>query len=124
MEVVKLVCAFDVGRAINPAFVEGQVTGGEVMGMGYALTEGLVTREGRVCNPNFRDYRLLRACDVPEIDVTLVESNEPTGPFGAKGIGEAINVGTASAIGNAIYHAVGVRVTELPITQEKILEEL
>ena len=124
VSIVKLVCAFDVGKAINPAHVEGQIIGGELMGIGYALTEGLVIRDGKVLNNNFTDYRILRACDVPEIDVIIVESNEPTGAFGAKGIGEATNVGTSSAIANAIYDAVGVRVKELPITQEKILEEL
>ncbi len=124
VHIVKLVCAFDVGKAINPAHVEGQITGGELTGIGYALTEGLVTKEGRVLNNNFTDYRILRTCDVPEIDVIIVESNEPTGPFGAKGVGEATNAGTASAIANAIYDAVGVRVKELPITQEKILDGL
>ena len=124
VRVMKLVGAFDVGRAINPAHVEGQITGGEVMGIGYALTEGLVIRDGRILNNNFTDYRILRACDVPEIDAIIVESNEPTGPFGAKGLGEATMVSTASAIANAIYDAIGVRVRELPITQERVLEEL
>jgi len=124
VSVVKLVCAFDVGKAINPAHVEGQITGGGVMGIGYALTEGLVTRDGKVLNNNFTDYRILRACDVPDIDTIVIESDEPTGAFGAKGVGEATQVGIASAIANAIYDAVGVRVKELPITQEKILEGL
>jgi len=124
VSIVKLVCAFDVGRAINPAHVEGQISGGGVMGIGYALTEGLVIRDGKVLNNNFTDYRILRACDVPEIYLIIVESNEPTGAFGAKGVGEATNVGIAAAIANAIYDAVGVRVKELPITQEKILEGL
>ena len=124
VSIVKLVSAFDVGRAINPAHVEGQITGGGLMGIGYALTEGLVIRDGRILNNNFTDYRILRACDVPEIDAIIVESNEPTGAFGAKGLGEATMVSTASAIANAIYDAIGVRVKELPITQERVLEEL
>jgi len=124
VHVVKVVGAFDVGKAINPARVEGQITGGQLMGIGYALTEGLMLKDGRVLNDNFTDYRILRACDAPEIDAIIVESNEPTGAFGAKGVGEATMVGTASAIANAIYDAVGVRAKELPITQERILEEL
>ena len=94
------------------------------MGIGYALTEGLLIEDGRILNDNFTDYRILRACDVPEIGTVIVESDEPTGPFGAKGLGEATMVCTASAIANAIYDAVGVRVKELPITQEKVLEGL
>ena len=121
---IRNVGAFDVGRAINPGHVVGQIIGGEVMGTGYALTEGLVTVEGRICNNNFTDYRILRACDIPEIEAIIVESHEPSAAFGAKGVGEITNVGTASAIANAIYDAVGVRMTELPITQEKVLEAL
>lgn len=94
------------------------------MGIGYALTEGLIIKDGRILNNNFTDYRILRACDAPEIDAIIVESNEPTGAFGAKGVGEATMVGTAAAIANAIYNAVGIRAKELPITQERILEEL
>ena len=124
VRIVKLVNAFDVGRAINPAHVEGQIIGGGVMGIGYALTEGLITRDGKVLNNNFADYRILRACDVPQIDGIIVESNEPTGPFGAKGVGEATMVGTAAAVANAIYDAIGVRMKELCITQEKVLEGL
>ena len=124
VHVVKLVGAFDVGRAINPAHVEGQIIGGEAMGIGYALTEGLILEDGKIMNNNFTDYRILRACDVPQIDAIIVESNEPTGPFGAKGLGEATMVGTAAAIANAIYDAIGVRMKELCITQEKILEAI
>ena len=124
VRLIKMVCAFDVGRAINPAHVEGQITGAGAMGAGYALTEGLITRDGKICNSNFTDYRILRACDAPDINAIIVESNEPTGAFGAKGVGEATNVGTAAAIANAIYNAVGIRVKELPITQEKVLEGL
>ena len=124
VRVLKLVGAFDVGKAINPAHVEGQIIGGGVMGIGYALTEGLITKDGRILNDNFADYRILRSCDVPELDGIIVESNEPTGPFGAKGVGEATMVGTAAAIANAIYDAVGVRIKELCITPEKILEGL
>jgi xanthine dehydrogenase molybdenum-binding subunit len=121
VRVLKLTGAYDVGRAIHPDSVRGQITGGGVMGMGWALTEDLLIKEGRVLNSNFADYRLLRSCDVPELEAIIVESNEPTGPFGAKGIGEAGMVCVASAVTNAIYHATGVRIKDLPATPEKIL---
>lgn len=124
VRVLKLTGAYDVGRAINPAFVKGQITGGVVMGTGWALTEELVIRDGKIVNSNFADYRLLRACDVPPLEPIIVESLEPTGPFGAKGIGEAGMVCVASAISNAIAHAIEVRLKELPITPEKILHAL
>ena len=124
VNVLKLTSAFDVGRAINPDLVKGQITGGGVMGMGFALTEDLLVEDGRILNSSFGDYRLLRACDVPEIVPIIVESNEPTGPFGAKGIGEGCMVNVASAISNAICHATGVRLTALRMTPEAILQGL
>ena len=124
VRVLKLTAAYDVGRAINPELVKGQITGGGVMGIGWALTEELLIKDGRILNGNFADYRLLRACDVPELESIIIESNEPTGPFGAKGVGEGSMVCVASAIANAIYNAVGVRMNELCITQEKILQAL
>jgi xanthine dehydrogenase molybdenum-binding subunit len=124
VKVIKMVFAFDVGKAINPAHVEGQILGGEMQGVGYALTEDLIMNSGKICNSNFTDYRVLRACDIPDFDIIIVESNEPTGAFGAKGIGEATNAGTAAAIANAIYDATGVRIMTLPITQEKVLKGL
>jgi xanthine dehydrogenase molybdenum-binding subunit len=124
VKVLKLTSAFDVGRAINPDLVEGQIIGGAVMGMGFALTEDLLLRDGRILNSSLADYRLLRACDVPEIVPIIVESNEPTGPFGAKGIGEGCMVNVASAISNAICHATGVRLTDLCMTPDSILQGL
>jgi len=124
VRVAKLVGAFDVGKAINPANVEGQITGGAVMGIGWTLTEELLLKEGRVLNDSFKDYRILRACDVGEIVPIIVESSEPTGPFGAKGVGEGTMVGVAPAVANAIYDAIGARMKELCITPEKILEAL
>jgi len=121
VNVLKLTSAFDVGRAINPDLVKGQIIGGAVMGLGFALTEELQVEDGRILNSSFGDYRLLRACDVPEIVPIIVESDEPTGPFGAKGIGEGCMVNVASAVSNAICHASGVRLTELSITPEAIL---
>ena len=124
VNVLKLTSAFDVGRAINPALVKGQIIGGAAMGIGFALTEGLLVVDGRILNSSFTDYRLLRACDVPEIVPIIVESHEPTGPFGAKGIGEGCMVNVASAISNAICHATGARLTQLNMTPEAILKQL
>ena len=121
VRVTRLTGAFDVGKAINPDFVEGQITGGGVMGIGWALSEDLIIEKGRILNGSFTDYRLLRSIDVPKLDSIIVESYEPTGPFGAKGVGEGSMVCVASAIANAVYDAVGVRIKDLPITPEKIL---
>ncbi len=124
VKVLKLTSAFDVGRAINPELVKGQIIGGGVMGIGFALTEDLLIEDGRVLNSGFTDYRLLRSCDVPEIVPIIVESHEPTGPFGAKGVGEGCMVNVAAAIASAIYDATGVRLTELPMSPEAILQGL
>ncbi|MDP6657688.1 MAG: xanthine dehydrogenase family protein molybdopterin-binding subunit [Nitrospinaceae bacterium] len=124
VRVLKLVCAKDVGRAINPMAVEGQIEGGVQMGLGYALSEELVVEEGRVMNPNFVDYRLFTAADMPEIENILIESVDPEGPFGAKGIGEMGSSCVAAAVVNAIYDAVGVRLTHPPMTPERVLAAL
>jgi xanthine dehydrogenase molybdenum-binding subunit len=124
VRVLRLVCANDVGRAINPMAVEGQIEGGAQMGLGYALTEELIVREGRVLNPHFLDYRLFTAADMPAIETIIVETDDPGGPFGAKGVGEMGGTPTAAAIANAIYAAVGVRLTELPMTPERVLAAL
>lgn len=124
VKVTNLTSAYDVGKAISPEMVKGQIVGGSIMGIGYTLTEGLQYENHRMVNPNFTDYRILRSCDIPELDPIIVESNEPTGPFGAKGIGEGSMVNVASAISNAICHATGVRLTDLCITPESILKGL
>ena len=121
IKILKYVAAHDVGRAINPMLLEGQVYGGATMGIGYALTERLILQNGKVMNPNFLDYKMLTAKDVPNIEPIVIETNDQFGPFGAKGIGEPGLVPTAPAIANAIYDAVGVRIKELPITPEKVL---
>lgn len=122
--VLDYVAAHDVGRAINPLLLEGQVYGGVVMGLGYALTEEVVVRDGKNMNANFRDYKLFTAKDAIRIKAPVVETYDEYGPFGAKGIGEPGCVPTAPAIANAIYDAVGVRITTLPITPEKVLAAL
>jgi len=114
----------DIGKALNPKLCEGQVEGGVVQGMGYALSEDYFWEKGKVLNPNFTDYKIPISHDIPEIHSFWVETNEPAGPFGGKGIGEAAMNPTAVAIANAVYNAVGVRVKELPLTSEKILKAI
>lgn len=122
--VLNYVAAHDVGRAINPLLLEGQVYGGVIMGLGYALTEEVILKDGETMNANFRDYKLFTAKDAIKIKAPVVETYDEYGPFGAKGIGEPGCVPTAPAIANAIYDAVGVRITDLPITPERVLAAL
>jgi CO/xanthine dehydrogenase Mo-binding subunit len=124
IKILNYVAAHDVGRAINPMLLEGQVYGGVTMGVGYALTEQLILHKGEVMNPNFRDYKLLTCKDRIPVKTVVVETQDPDGPFGAKGIGEPGCVPTAPAIANAIYDAIGVRIKDLPITPEKIVAAL
>ncbi|MEW6661599.1 MAG: xanthine dehydrogenase family protein molybdopterin-binding subunit [Bacillota bacterium] len=124
VEVLRVVAAHDVGRAINRAGVEGQVAGGVVQGMGYALMEEVNLDRGRMQNPSFAKYLIPTVMDAPAVETIIVEAAEPSGPYGAKGIGEPALIPAAPAILNAIYNAVGVRITELPATPEKILQAL
>ena len=124
VRVERITAAHDVGKVINAMGIEGQVEGGVVMGMGYATTEDLVVEEGVVKNPNFTDYKLVTAPETPEIDMIFIESNDPEGPAGAKGIGEAPAICTAAAIANALYNATGVRFYDLPFTPENVLRHL
>ena len=121
VQILKYVAAHDVGKAINPLLLEGQVYGGVMMGLGYALTEQVILEKGENMNPNFRDYKILTAKDVVPIDAPVLETYDEDGPYGAKGIGEPGCVPTAPAVANAIYDAIGVRINELPITPERIL---
>jgi xanthine dehydrogenase molybdenum-binding subunit len=126
VKVLRYVAAHDVGRAINPTIVENQICGAIVMGIGYALTEKLIYNEEGTCvTPDYMDYKLCGIMDVPEeIIPILVESGEPTGPFGGKGIGEHALNPVAGVIANAIYNAIGVRINQLPMTPEKIVARL
>jgi CO/xanthine dehydrogenase Mo-binding subunit len=111
----------DAGRAINPLGVEGQMQGGAVQSLGFALTEGLdFAEDGRLVNPSLLDYRKLTAADVPPIETIIVEVPCPAGPFGARGVGEPPIVPAPAAIANAIRDATGVRLTELPLTPERV----
>jgi len=120
VRVLKLVSAQDVGKAINPMLLEGQMEGGMMMGMGFALLEKLQLVEGRVMNPSFLDYKMPTVMDMPEMEAVLVESDEKAGPYGAKGIGEAGLIPTAAAICNAVTDALGQRLYELPMDPESV----
>jgi xanthine dehydrogenase molybdenum-binding subunit len=121
IKILKYVAAHDIGKAINPLLLEGQVYGGVMMGVGYALTEQILSEKGQNMNPNFRDYKILTAKDVVPIEAPVLETYDEDGPYGAKGIGEPGCVPTAPAIANAIYNAIGVRIKDLPITPERVL---
>lgn len=122
--VLKIVAAHDVGKAINPQMVEGQIEGGCVMGLGYALMEEVVVEEGTIVNPGFSNYLIPTMEDAPAITSLIVEEQEESGPFGAKGVGEPPLIPTAPAILNAVSNALGVCITTLPLTPEKILAAL
>ena len=126
VEVLRVAAAHDLGRAINSMLSEGQIEGGVVQAIGYALTEEIVfDNQGKITNPNFGDYRIYTALDAAiPVKSFFVEPIDPKGPFGAKGLGECTMIPTPPAIANAIYDAVGVRIKELPITPEKILKLL
>lgn len=124
VKILKYIAAHDVGRAINPMLLDGQVYGGAAMGVGYALTERLILDKGEVMNPNFRDYKLLTAKDVIPIEPVIIETIDESGPYGAKGIGEPGLVPSAPAIANAVYDAIGVRIKDLPMTPERILKAI
>jgi CO/xanthine dehydrogenase Mo-binding subunit len=123
VKVLKIVAAHDLGRAINPLTAENQIEGGAIQGMSFGLSEDQIYDKatGICVNPNHLNYKLLTIKDVPEIVPIMVESVDKYGPFGAKGIGEPPYSPPAPAIANAIYNAVGVRCSELPITNRAIL---
>ena len=120
VEVIKIIATCDVGKAINPVLVEGQIEGGVVMGLGYALMEELVLDKGVPKNPSLQDYLIPTALDVPPILSACVEHPNIFGPFGAKGIGEMPSIPTAPAITNAIANAIGVRIYDLPAHPERV----
>ena len=124
VQVLGIWAAHDVGRAINPRGVEGQIEGGIVQGLGQALMEDYQLDKGHTRTHGFAKYILPTSLDIPQIHSVLVEDRDPASPLGAKGIGEPALVPTVPAIMNAIYDAVGVRITSLPATPEKILAAL
>lgn len=125
VEVVEAWAAHDVGRAINPGAVEGQIQGGLVQGFGFALIEELLWDDGRLVNPTMMDYKVPGAMDVPyEIHPIILQDPEKTGPFGARGVGEIPLNLVAPAVCNAIEHAIGRKVTTIPATGERVLRAM
>jgi CO/xanthine dehydrogenase Mo-binding subunit len=122
--VSKSIAAHDVGRAINPLAVEGQIQGGSTQGLGYALMEEFVVEKGITQTPSLSEYLIPTSVDFPTTEVVILESGTGVGPFGAKGIGEPALTPAAPAVANAVADAIGVRIYDLPITPEKVLEAL
>ena len=124
VKVTKIVSVHDVGTVINPLTHQGQIEGGVIQGLGYALMEELTTEEGRISSLSLGDYKLPTIQDLPELVTRLIGSPSGPAPYDSKGIGESSNVPVAAAIANAVEDAVGVRITDLPITAEKVLAAL
>lgn len=125
VKVVNTATAHDCGRALNPMAVEGQLEGSIHMALGYVLSEEVkFDDKGNMLNPNYQDYKILSALDMPPVDSIVVHTDDIHGPFGGKEAGEGLTIPTAPAIHNAIYDAVGVSIKDLPITPEKILRAL
>jgi CO/xanthine dehydrogenase Mo-binding subunit len=124
VEVLKFVASFDVGQAINCLSAEGQLEGGSVCGLGYALLEDLKIEEGKTITSALDTYLLPTAMDTPDVQTVIIESGGGVGPFGAKGIGEPSSTSGAPAIANAVADAIGVQITQLPITPERVLRAL
>ncbi len=120
----RIYAAHDVGKAINPAGIEGQVEGGSTQGIGWATMEDLQFVQGRITTPNLSTYLLPTALDSADVETVIVEKPEPEGPWGAKGIGEPSIIPTAAAVANAVSAAIGVPMNEIPLTPEKILIRL
>ncbi len=124
VDITRMVSAYDCGHPINPNVVEGTLQGGATMGLGAALMEGVIWRDGQPLNPSFLDYRLATAVDTPSVEVMLVETDDPGGPYGAKEVGQGSLQAAAPAVGNAIFAGIGGAIKDLPITPEKVLEAM
>ncbi len=120
----RFVTAHDVGAILNPLMHQGQVEGGVIQGLGYALMEELLTEEGHISTLSFGDYKIPTSADIPELVTVLVEGNNGPAPYRSKGIGESANIPVAAAIANAVADAIGIPVTSLPLTAEKALRAL
>ena len=120
----KIITSHDIGAILNPLNHQGQVEGGVIQGLGYALMEEITTQDGRISSLSLGDYKIPTIQDIPELETVLVESKSGPAPYDSKGIGESSNVPVAGAIANAVHDAIGVRITDLPITAEKVLNAL
>ena len=124
VKVLGFTSAHDIGRVINPLLAEGQVEGGVAQGIGWTLLEDVVFKGGELLTRDFTDYKIFTSMDSVPVESLWVETDDPHGPFGAKGFSEAANIPTAPAVANAVFAAVGVRLNHLPLTPEKILQAL
>ena len=124
VRVINVISANDVGKAINPLGLQGQIEGGVIMGVGHALTEKFIVDEGRVITDRMARYRMPSIKQTPEIISIVVEHPTRDGPYGAKGVGELTIIPTIPAITNAIFNACGVRVKRLPVDQDWLAREL
>ena len=125
VDVIRYTAVQDAGRAIHPSYVEGQMQGGAVQGIGWALNEEYVFGDdGKLQNPGFLDYRIPVASDVPMIDTVIVEVPNPNHPYGVRGVGEVPIVPPIPAVVNAVYAATGVRYRDLPLSPPKVLSGL
>ena len=124
VKVNRIVTAHDVGTILNPVTHQGQIEGGVVQGLGYALMEEMKTEDGRVSTLSLGEYKIPTMMDIPQLTTVLLESPSGPAPFNGKGIGESSNIPVAAAVANAVHDAVGVRIMDLPITAEKVLSAL
>jgi CO/xanthine dehydrogenase Mo-binding subunit len=124
IEVMNVYTALDVGKAINPQNVEGQIEGGTVQGLGMAVMEDQVIDKGITINADMTNYLVPSIYDIPKFESVLIENEDSDGPFGSKGVGEPTLIAASPAVANAVYDAIGVRIKSLPISPEKILDAL
>jgi xanthine dehydrogenase molybdenum-binding subunit len=124
VRVLRVIAANDVGKAINPLGLEGQMEGGVMMGLGNALTEEFIVEDGQVFTDRMARYRVPSIIFTPEITTIVVEHPTKSGPYGAKGVGEIVSIPTTPAITNAVYNAVGIRIDRLPVDQAEIIRKL
>ncbi len=124
IKLIRVASAHDVGQAINPMALTSQIQGGIMMGLGYALWEGLLFEDGTITNGSFADYKIATARDIPNAVPIVVEKNYAAEPYGAKGIGEMAVFGIAPAVANAVARAIGVRIKDLPMSAEKLLAHI
>jgi CO/xanthine dehydrogenase Mo-binding subunit len=124
VKLLGMTTAHDTGQIVNPIGHQGQINGGLVQGIGYALMEELQLEEGRVTSLSFGDYKIPTTADLPPLKTVVLPPGEGVGPYGIKGIGETPNIPTAAAIANAVADAIGARIRDLPVTSEKVYRAL
>jgi CO/xanthine dehydrogenase Mo-binding subunit len=124
VKILRLVNVADAGRLVNPEVAITQISGAAIMQLGFTMSENMIFDDGRVCNASLAHYEIPSFLDIPPMENELLNSEDNRGPYGAKGLGETGTFCVSPAIGNAIYDAVGIRLTELPITAESVLRAL